>query len=118
MVAADLPMANIARLLGQSWRERSTAVLHEAQDLPTGEPVAVYATRRTRTFMLYGPDFSRKVVYLRVRNAEEMREEMARQGIKYVYVNVESIARKAGIQALVDASELTKISPRLYRLQR
>jgi hypothetical protein len=119
MVAADLPIADIARLQGQSWRERSTAPLHGAQDLPIGEPVAVYATRRTRTFMLYGADFARKVVYLRVRNAEEMREEMARQGIKYVYVNVESsFARKAGIQALVDASELAMISPRLYRLQR
>ena len=74
----------------------------------------MYSTRRTITYMLYGADFSHRVVYLRVRDAEQLLEEMSRAGVRYVYVDVASAHRKAGMEAAVQAGRLKQLNPHLY----
>lgn len=90
------------------------APLLNSRLLPPGEPVALYSTRRTVTYMLYGADFSRRVVYVRVRDAEELLQEMARAGVKYVYADVASLHRQAALESMVKAGRLRQLNSHLY----
>jgi hypothetical protein len=116
LTSRDLVPSKTMALLRQSWRERSVGPLYYTRELPAGEAVAVYSTVRSITYILYSPDFSRRVVYLRVSNAEEMMERMKREGIRYVYVDVSSAHRKQQILDLVQESRLRSLNERLYVL--
>jgi hypothetical protein len=112
----DFGMPRLLALMAQPWRERSVASLLNSKDLPPGEPVAVYATIRASEYSMYGPDYSRRVIHLRVRDADEMVAEMVRQNVRYVYVAVASHHRKAQIAELVRTSRLRALNENLYVL--
>jgi hypothetical protein len=117
LVAADTTGPRMMALMSQPWRQRSAEPWLVKDALPPSEPVAVYSTMRSVSYMYYRADFSRNVVYLRVRNAAEMKEEMARRGVRYVYIDVSSPHRKADVQAMVDAGRLRLLTGQLYRLE-
>jgi hypothetical protein len=117
LIPADTRAPRMAAMAKQPWRERSAAPWIVGDALPPSEPLALYSTLRTTVYMFYGPDFSRRIVYLRVRNAAEMREEMVRQGVRYVYVDLRSHHRKADIDAMVKAGTLRALTANLHRLE-
>jgi hypothetical protein len=80
------PAEKILSLMKMSWRTRSSAGLFRID--PTEEPVGVYAPLRSPVYLLYGPDYSRRVEYLRVRAPSELAEEMDRRGLRLVFVNI------------------------------
>jgi len=112
----DLLMPRRLALAAQPWRERSVTPLFQSRDLPRGEPVAVYSTVRSIVYHLYGPDYSRRVVHLRVWNADEMVKAMVRENVRYVYIDVSSLHRKADVADLVRLSRLRALNDRLYVL--
>lgn len=117
MLPADVTAPRMIALVKQPWRERSAAPWLLKDLVPPSEPLALYATLRSPAYMFYGADFSRRVVTLRVRNAEEMREEMVRQGVRYVYVDLASFHRRAALAAMVDAGTIRALTSNLYRLE-
>jgi hypothetical protein len=85
LLPQEVPTAQMLALMKQPWRERSSAPMHDGS--PPGEPLGVWATLRSRTYLFYGPDYSRRVVYLRISRLEDLAGEMERQGLRFVYVN-------------------------------
>jgi hypothetical protein len=79
MLPYDLPLKNLERLAGQSWVRRSSS---EFFGFDVKDPaVGYFASNRGSAYCLYGPDFSRRVVYLRSGSAEALLEDMKRAGI-------------------------------------
>lgn len=113
----ELNPADMARLLGQPWRERSAGPILGFEGVPPGEPVAVCATTRFPEYVAYGPDYSRRLLRLRVDDATEMKEQMARHGVRYVYLELTSPRRNGELDILQKIGEITRLSARLYRLE-
>jgi hypothetical protein len=86
LLPQERPTGVMIALMRRPWRERSADALYKLT--PPGDPLAVYATLRSKTYLMYGPDFSRRVLYLRVAGPEELAAEMERRGVRFVYVNI------------------------------
>ncbi|MBV8880657.1 MAG: hypothetical protein JO332_11865 [Planctomycetaceae bacterium] len=69
------------------WRERSAAALLGVE--PPASPVGVYANRRLPTYLMYGPDFSRRVVYLRSPQPADLPAELRGQGVTLLYMGLQ-----------------------------
>lgn len=79
----DLQSRHLGILAGQSWRERTALAFTRG---PIAEPrVACLGGFRANAYLLYGPDFSRMVVYLRPRDSDELVAEMRRQQVRLLY---------------------------------
>ncbi|RPH49655.1 MAG: hypothetical protein EHM91_02885 [Planctomycetota bacterium] len=87
-VAEDLRWKDVKALAALPWRERSALVLEDST-LPPAESVAYFIVEpqlnRGESFLLYGPDFSRRVVYLRGKTASEIRAELEREKPRHLY---------------------------------
>jgi hypothetical protein len=74
----DLPRASAAALASQGWRERS-ALEFPPSELPE-DAVACFGAVQTRSYLLYRPDFSRRVVYLRSATADALIDDLNAAG--------------------------------------
>ncbi len=87
-VSEDLRWKDARALAGLSWRERSAAVL-KGSTIPPADSVAYFIAERQinrgESYVLYGPDFSRRVVYLRGTTAAEIRSELEREKPRLLY---------------------------------
>jgi hypothetical protein len=116
LLPLDVGAEKMLEIVRQPWNRRSAAFRLELEGLPPGEAVAVYATTRTKTYPLYGPDHSRRLLYLRVTDGEQALAEMRREGVRWLWVNVRSHRRKAELADLVKQSRLREAGPGLYAL--
>jgi hypothetical protein len=98
LVPRDLPAPAMAALASMSWREKSVARLQKVR--PEGDAVAVFAMLRSRIYPLYGPDFSRRVVYLRPASVRDLPGMMKREGASVIV-----LALPARVMADVRAME-------------
>lgn len=71
-----------AREFRDRWRDRGAL-----RDLPEGT-VGCLAGYGSATYQLYGPDFSRRVVYLRVATVDELRTALRERGIRWIHAPV------------------------------
>ena len=85
MLPQQWPPGDLAKMMAMPWRTRSAAFFVDVA--PTSEPVAVYAPRRSPTYLFYGPDYSRRVEYLRDLRIADLAGEMDRRGIRLLYIN-------------------------------
>jgi hypothetical protein len=76
----DLPFPAFRDLCRQGWRERTS--LKEPDAAKSEESVACLG-RMGRTYLLYRPDFSRRVTYPRIEQAERLTEEAAGARVAY-----------------------------------
>jgi hypothetical protein len=87
-VPADLVWKDVRALAALPWRERSAAVT-KGTTVPPADSVAYFIAEpllnRGESYVLYGPDFSRRVVYLRGRTASEIRRELEREKPRLLY---------------------------------
>jgi hypothetical protein len=83
MVPQELPVGGVSSFAAQGWRDRAVGVMRP-ESLPPG-PVGAYAESTRSAYLLYGPDFSRRVVYLRVQTADELLREMERRGLRLLH---------------------------------
>jgi len=106
-------MLHLARL---GWGERSWARV-VGPDLPPG-PVAFYVnelvSRRGEAYLLYGPDFSREVVYLRPWKGEGILEVMDRRNVRVLCVSRTSALPDSLVERAAEAGFLRPLGPRLY----
>jgi hypothetical protein len=85
----DLPLSQAAALSGLPWKERSTAfergAVHQEQTILfyIVEPVHM----RGESYLLYGPDFSHRVVYFRGSTPEDLLSTMHSTGARVLYLS-------------------------------
>jgi hypothetical protein len=83
MLPTELAVGGVGDLIRQPWRTRVSIPL---AGLPErGRPVAVVDAPRWYFYQLYGPDFSRRVEFIRAKTADELRAQLERESIRDVY---------------------------------
>jgi hypothetical protein len=83
----DLRAEHLRVLAAQPWRERTAARLAYGQvtrEVPENT-VGYFGGPLGATYLLYRPDFSRRVVYLRARTASTLVEEAHATGVRWVF---------------------------------
>jgi hypothetical protein len=78
-----------ARQLAKPWRARvpNAANVSLSKHVPKGETLACFAEENDAVYHLYGPDFSRDVVYVRKPlHSRGFAHEMQLRGIRFLYV--------------------------------
>jgi hypothetical protein len=113
MLPYDLPMSQLRSLAGLGWRSRSTepSELREVE----GGTVACFGGYAVKSYLAYGPGFSRRVAYLRASSSTDLVEGMKREGATLLLADpdasqadiLEGALRAGGLRALGDS---------LYRL--
>lgn len=87
IVPADLPWKDVRTLARLPWRDRSAGALMGAA--APAESVAYFIAEpvhhRGESYLLYGPDYSRRVVFLRGSSALEIRSELDRKKPRLLY---------------------------------
>jgi hypothetical protein len=81
---ADLEMPHIRHLLSQGWRERSLAERYLGIRLDE-DSVGYLSEAPGFAYLLYGPDFHRRVVYLRSDTPEGLFQEINRARVRVIY---------------------------------
>jgi hypothetical protein len=110
----DLPLKRFEKLAGQPWNRRSASCFFgfEVQDAAVG----YFASNRGSVYCLYGPDFSRRVVYLRSRSAETLIEDMKQFGLRTLCTPPLDEHEKQIVEACVRLGNLRRVSDQvLYR---
>jgi hypothetical protein len=79
----DLPFADVRALWRQDWHERS--VLKEPEPARAATIVACFGGFRSRSALLYRPDYSRRVVYLRAEKSEDFIRDVLGSGAPVLY---------------------------------
>ena len=77
--AAEMPDRSLRELAGTEWRRRQGLSL-PAVELPS-DVVGVCGESLTRGYLLYGPDFGRRVAYLRPTDVQSLRQALDREGV-------------------------------------
>jgi hypothetical protein len=81
----DQPIEQVRNLARMSWRDRSMG-----PPIPGTDPVLFRCTEpdhhRGESYLLYRPDYSRAVVFLRSDRLEELREAIRKSGARFAYV--------------------------------
>jgi hypothetical protein len=70
-------------LCRQGWRERTS--LQEPNPIRDLDRVACFGGHRTRSALLYGPGYSRRVVYLRAMESDAFWRELDASGAEVLY---------------------------------
>ncbi len=88
MVPVDLDLNSVRRLAASSWRTRSTAQLMDAEQPESAVGYYLYEPvhGRGESYVLYRPDYSCRVVYLRPKTAVDLVAEMKQRDVRCVYV--------------------------------
>jgi hypothetical protein len=111
----DLPLDDFRKLAAQPWRERSSAVLFDAEiDEPA---VGYFADDRGPAYLLYRPDYSRRVVYLRSESIDALLEDATKEGVKVIYSAPTSSTTRKLLAEGVRRGRLRPLNNRLYALQ-
>jgi hypothetical protein len=79
----------LARQFARPWRSRVPNVgnVSLSRHVPKGEPVACFAEETDAVYHLYGPDFSRRVVYIcKPPHSKDFAHEMELRGVRFLYL--------------------------------
>jgi hypothetical protein len=85
LAPGDLSRDEVRSLASQGWRERAIGGGVYPPALPEG-PVGFLDDTPGPAYLLYGPDFCRRVVYLRTRTSDSLWEEIRNAGVQSVYL--------------------------------
>ncbi len=80
---AELGWPGVRALAATPWRERSIA--RSRADEPWGEAVVFLGANSGEPYALYGPDYSRRVIYVRAETPDEFRRDLVESGALLLY---------------------------------
>jgi hypothetical protein len=109
----DLPFPAFRDLYRQGWRERSAL---QEPDAAKGEQSVACLGRMGRAYLLYRPDFSRRVTYPRIDRPEGMTEEAA--GARVAYFNPHSAGEHELLAECLRQRRLEPLGESFYRIRR
>jgi hypothetical protein len=96
MIPSELPVGALGDLTRQPWRTRVSLTL---AGLPErGRPLASVDAPRANFYLLYGPDFSRRIVFVRTGSAEELRERLRQESIRDLYSSISAPATREALR--------------------
>jgi hypothetical protein len=111
---AELPAARRRPLLASGWRDRSSAPPELAA---LSDPVVgCFAENEGESYLLYRPDFSRDVAYLRPTSSEDLVAQARRKGLRHLYARPSSAAAKSLLEDCVRTGGLVPVGGRIYRV--
>ncbi|HVE39268.1 MAG TPA: hypothetical protein VNM14_05225 [Planctomycetota bacterium] len=84
LLPGEITRAEATVLWSQGWRERSVAPLVFGP-IPEADAIGCFFDVRRKPYPLYGPDFSRRLVYLRAASSDELIALMEKEGLRYVF---------------------------------
>lgn len=111
----DLPAASLGRLATQPWSMRSALGLWGPDSAE--EVVAVFGGYSMRSYLLYRPDFSRRVIYVRGDLSRSRLDELRKNGVLHLYARPGSASEEERLQAAVDAGLIKCEGVFYYRLE-
>jgi hypothetical protein len=119
MLPIELPVTHLKVLAAQRWHERSMAPIFGVR-VPT-ESVAYFVREpvhnRGESYLLYGPDYSIRPLYLRAETAVEVRAEMDSGGVQTLYSARNNLPDEPVLVECLRQGLLRKIAGRLYTRQ-
>jgi len=108
----DMPPQDLLTLARQTWRHRSALEISEPR-IPD-VVVGCLGGYRARSYLLYGPDFSRRVVYLRPQSQEDLEETLRLFGIRYLYAAPANADQRAMLDGAVGTLEMRLLGKHVY----
>jgi hypothetical protein len=115
---ADVHREGYLSLWETGWRERSVA-----HDLGawSAEPAVAYFVdeavhNRGESYLLYRPDYSCRVVYLRPKSPEDLAGQMRRQAVSVLYVSITTKQPQPLIESCLRLGLIEPMRERFYRL--
>ncbi len=113
MTSFDFPSETFKDMYRRSWRDRSVAALHEVRIGPDIPGIGYFGGRWSglrEPYLVYGPDFSRKVTYLRAADANSLFQAIRASGVSVVYAaprtpGQELILKSLVVQGLLELRE-------------
>ena len=109
MLPAEMGRKGVSKLLRQDWYHRS--VENPMLGGPSTSSVACFGGHRTQSYVLYRPDYSREVVYLRSTSSEELIEGMKEGGASFLYARPRTREQRRVINTCVSKGWLQVIDP-------
>ncbi|HEV3025931.1 MAG TPA: hypothetical protein VG457_00075, partial [Planctomycetota bacterium] len=83
MSPVEMPIAGVSDLVRQSWRTRVSIPLGGLPD--PGRSIAWVGGPRANFYLLYGPDFSRKLLYPQAESAEDLLAVLSLESVTTLY---------------------------------
>ncbi len=108
----EMPLPLFREFVGQPWRERSMAKT-AGVDVP-GNRIGYYVDNRNLAYLLYRADFTREVVYLRGKTADELLEELDRRQVATLYASAASLEHAGVLEEARRRGRLRKLGNRIY----
>jgi hypothetical protein len=115
--SVELSRRGVKDLAAQGWRARSFAPMIGFRPPDDGavlyrivEPVHL----RGESYLLYGPDYSRRVVYFRGSTREDLERQLRESGARYLYCARIGPVPDPLVESLVQLGALRRIDGRLY----
>lgn len=112
---AEMSPSRRRALWASDWRERSAAPA-ELASLPD-PAVGCTAENDGEAYLLYRPDFSRAVIYLRPATARDLLDEARRRNLRHVYARPSSAAARALLEEALRTGGLMRVGGDLYRVE-
>jgi hypothetical protein len=113
MVPEELPWPRVQVLAGQPWRQRSTAGIYDTET-EGAALIGYYGEGYNDSYLLYRPDFSRRIVYLRARTSAELADEIRKSGVAVVYSVPGTPERREVLDRALRSGFLTRLRGRFY----
>lgn len=118
MVPEELQRFRVEGLARQPWSSRTLAPLFDVRMEGAGDAIGYYADNVGEAYWCYGPDYARRVVYLRATTPEALVEEMKQGGVKLFYAVPGTVARQQVLNDAVRSGALVFVSKQIYSLAR
>ncbi len=115
MLPRPLPAPVFRDLAGQAWNTRSMA--GPALATVPADEVGYFADNFGIAYLLYRPDFSRQVVYLRSASADELLSGLRRAGLRFVYAAHQGGPGRAVLDEALRTGGLHPVEGRLYEVR-
>ncbi len=108
VVPGNLQPERLSSMLRQGWTERSSIPAPRATGLD--EPVGYCSDNFGDAYPLYGPGFSRRVVYLRETTWEALLDRLKKEGVRVFFVEGAMRQRSRMIEEALGRHDLTAVT--------
>jgi len=115
LLPKELPRDVFHEVARQDWRDRSLAKLLQVD--VSSDSIGYYVDSRNIAYLLYRPDFSRRVVYLRAKTADEFLRQVQKEQLRLVYAAPSKPEQYELLKECVARGRLRKLQGFIYAVE-